>query len=66
MGTTTHPTYLTSDEAAQLLHYTTGHLANLRSKGTGLPYHKVGRRCLYRREDIEAYISDSRIEPLTA
>lgn len=34
---------------------TPGQLANLRSRGEGPPYIKLGSRVLYRREDIEAY-----------
>jgi hypothetical protein len=30
-------------------------------RGGGPPYHKVGRRCLYRREDVEAWFAARRV-----
>ncbi len=41
----------------------TGQLANLRSRGEGPPYIKLGSRVLYRREDIEAYEAANIVAP---
>lgn len=38
-------------------------MLNHRKKGSGPPYYKIGGRCLYRPEDIEAWIDASRIDP---
>lgn len=37
-------------------------LANLASLGKGPPYHKVGRRCFYRYEDLVNWITRSPIK----
>ena len=37
-------------------------LANLASLGKGPPYHKVGRRCFYRYEDLVNWITRNRVK----
>ena len=38
-------------------------LAQLRSRGVGPRYHKVGRRILYRGSDLNRYLDECVIEP---
>jgi hypothetical protein len=34
-----------------------------RARGEGPPYHKVGRRCLYKWAEVEAWLESKRVEP---
>lgn len=34
-----------------------------RARGEGPPYHKVGRRCLYRWAEVSAWLESKRVEP---
>lgn len=34
-----------------------------RSRGKGPPYYKVGRRCLYKWHEVEAWLESKRTEP---
>lgn len=56
---TAHPTertpILTPRVLASRWDMSQGHLANLRSEGSGPPYVKLGSRILYRLEDVENY-----------
>jgi len=47
---------LTASEAASLLGLATSTLAKLRLSGNGPVYCKLGRRVVYRREDLEAWL----------
>jgi predicted DNA-binding transcriptional regulator AlpA len=54
---TTHdPITLIAGEAAKLLGLAPSTLAKLRLTGDGPVYCKLGRRVLYRREDLEAWL----------
>ncbi len=48
--------YLTQDDAAQLLHLSTRTLERLRHEGTGPEFMKAGRRVLYSRSGIDAWL----------
>ena len=48
---------LTEHEAADVTRLSTRTLERMRSTGTGPQYAKLGRRVLYRRADLEAWIS---------
>lgn len=55
--------FLTAAEAAQMLRLADGTLANLRSRGAGPPYTRVGDRgrILYRLSDIEEWLAMRRV-----
>jgi predicted DNA-binding transcriptional regulator AlpA len=57
--TSSNPT-LTADEAAKFLGLAISTLAKSRLSGNGPVYCKLGRRVVYRREDLEAWL-DSRV-----
>jgi excisionase family DNA binding protein len=52
------PDYLTLPEAAQLMRTTESALYQWRHHKTGPPSMKVGRRVLYRRESLLAWLSE--------
>jgi predicted DNA-binding transcriptional regulator AlpA len=54
--TTNNPITLTACEAAKILGLATSTLAKLRLSGTGPVYCKLGRRVVYRRKDLEAWL----------
>lgn len=49
---------LTAPEAAEVLRTTTAALAAHRHRGTGPDFVRAGRRILYRRSAIEAWLHD--------
>jgi len=49
--------YVTTPEAAKLLHLSPRTLERRRSRGDGPRFHKAGRRVLYRIDEIEAWLS---------
>jgi predicted DNA-binding transcriptional regulator AlpA len=51
---------LTADEAGKVLGLATSTLAKLRLSGNGPVYCKLGRRVVYRREDLETWL-ESRV-----
>lgn len=53
----------TPDEVAAHMHTTTASLAQDRYKGMGVPYIKVGRRVLYRWNDVQAYLDANTVTP---
>jgi len=58
--TTNDPISLTAGEAAKVLGLAPSTLAKLRLSGNGPVYCKLGRRVVYRREDLAAWL-DSRV-----
>ncbi|WP_073476976.1 helix-turn-helix domain-containing protein [Desulfatibacillum alkenivorans] len=52
---------LTAKETALYLRTTPGALANLRLRGDGPPYVKMGRRVLYDQKDLEAWIDSHKV-----
>jgi hypothetical protein len=50
--------YLSTKETAHLFGLSASNLTKLRVYGGGPLFYKLGRRVLYRRQDIEAWISD--------
>jgi len=59
------PTHDTSDTpgAATILGISPGHLRNLRSQGEGPAFYRVGRRVIYKRADLDAFLASCRVEP---
>ncbi len=53
---TNDPLTLTADQAAKLLGLAPSTLAKLRLNGSGPLYCKLGRRVVYRRADLEAWL----------
>src|SRR5260370_33899858 len=58
--TTSDPITLTANEAAKVLGLAPSTLAKLRLSGNGPIYCKLGRRVVYRREDLSAWL-ESRV-----
>jgi predicted DNA-binding transcriptional regulator AlpA len=58
--TTHNPITLTAREAATILGLAASTLAKLRLSGNGPLYCKLGRRVVYRREDLDAWL-ESRV-----
>jgi hypothetical protein len=54
--------FMTGDDVAALVHVTPGALANMRYRGDGPRGYKVGKRILYRRDDVERWL-ETRREP---
>ena len=50
--------YLDTNETADLVRRPASTLAYWRQRGEGPPYAKVGKRVLYRREDVEAWLEE--------
>lgn len=44
---------------AQMFDLNVGSLANMRSKRTGPPFFKVGRKVIYRISDVESWITEN-------
>lgn len=62
MTSTALPRLFSDEEAAEYLHTASGTLAVWRCTGrVNLPYVKIGRRVLYREDDLKAFI-ESRIQ----
>jgi hypothetical protein len=57
------PELLTPREAARYLRTTTNSLAQDRYLNRGVAFHKVGKRVLYARADVEAYLAAGRTDP---
>lgn len=55
--------YLTPKQLAKLIGRAEGTLGNDRYLRRGIPYIKIGHKCLYRRSDVEAYLDKHRIDP---
>ena len=54
---------LLREEAAALIRRSPAVLANMAYRGVGPTYVKAGRRVLYRRSDLEAWLRANTIEP---
>lgn len=61
MGDVATTIHLSAPDLALRWSVTVGHLANLRSAGTGPAYLKLGGRVLYRLTDVEDYEQQSRV-----
>jgi predicted DNA-binding transcriptional regulator AlpA len=64
MSTAIHP-LMSSEELADYLGTTTQRLATHRMKGTGPRFVKEGRRVLYRRAEVEAWLDSNTRERTT-
>lgn len=51
------------DQVAEILHTTTGSLAQDRYLNRGIPYVKHGRKVLYRWADVYAYLDQHTVVP---
>lgn len=56
------PLLLPVEDAAQWLGLSCSYLNKLRVFGGGPPFHKIGRRVLYRRDDLEQWLNGRRFE----
>lgn len=56
------PIVLNADQAANSLGLSVSTLAKLRLSGGGPIYSKLGRRVVYRREDLECWIAENRFQ----
>jgi excisionase family DNA binding protein len=54
--------YLSTPEAAVIIGVSTATLRRLRGAGMGPIYVKIGRRVIYRRTDLDAWMRSLRIE----
>jgi hypothetical protein len=54
---------ITQAQVSEMLHLHPGVLCNWRVQGRGPIYIKVGRKVLYRLQDVESWIEGQRIEP---
>lgn len=54
---------LDSPTVATLLGLARGSLANMRSRGEGPPFCRLGRAIRYRPEDVEAWVKSARVVP---
>jgi excisionase family DNA binding protein len=62
---TAHSPLLTHDEAAAWLRSSERTLERWRGNGTGPRFVRLGRRVVYRPEDLEAWVEDRRCSDLT-
>jgi hypothetical protein len=53
----------TPQEIAAYLHTTPGRLAQMRHHATGPKYIRIGRRILYRWDDVREYLKANTIDP---
>jgi predicted DNA-binding transcriptional regulator AlpA len=58
--------WLTSDETADLIRQSLAQLYWLNSRGDGPPRYRTGRRILYRRSEVIAWLESRRVEPAAA
>jgi len=49
--------YLTTKQTAELSGLSISYLNKLRCLGGGSPFLKVGRKCIYRRDEFEAWLA---------
>ena len=56
--------FFTSAQVAEILNISEVTLRNLRSKGKGMPFYKVGRLVRYRRKDVVDYLRKNVHKPL--
>jgi hypothetical protein len=57
------PEFMTPKETAQVVRKTEGTLATDRYLDRGIPYHRAGRKILYARADVLAYLAAGRTDP---
>lgn len=48
---------------AEFIDYSPKTLRNYRSSGKGPPYYKIGRKILYKREELLTWVEKHRIDP---
>ena len=57
------PEFMTPRETAEVVRKTENSLAQDRYLRRGLPYTSSGRKILYARADVEAYLTSRRLDP---
>ena len=62
MTDTPNPDRMTTQQAADYLGFSSGYLVNLRSKGEGPAYYKLGG-VFYRQTDLDAFIESKKVTP---
>lgn len=55
--------FLNDVQAAALINYSPKTLRNYRHARRGPTYHKIGKKILYRRKDLLAWVEKHRIDP---
>ena len=63
MNTPTTPKALNERQVSEAYGMSVSSLQKHRMKRTGPPYVKIGRRCFYLADDLEAYFEQHRIDP---
>lgn len=61
MGVNGSP-YLTAEEAADYLRVSVHTLRAYRNQGKGPPYHRIGGKTLYHRDEVDAWVQSGRQE----
>ncbi|MBW1824535.1 MAG: helix-turn-helix domain-containing protein [Deltaproteobacteria bacterium] len=56
--------FVSENEVARITGLSVQTLRNNRFKHRGIPYHKVGRRVLYKIKDVYKYLEGHRIKPV--
>lgn len=54
---------ITTTELAEMLHMTPSAIAVQRHLGKGPPYHKINRKVLYSKQDVDDWLNQNRINP---
>jgi hypothetical protein len=58
-----NPTYLTENEVSKITKRAVPTLRSDRHRNIGIPYRKVGRKVLYRLDEVFQFIESHKIEP---
>jgi predicted DNA-binding transcriptional regulator AlpA len=66
MGTSTDETWLDVPQFAELAHTTLKGIYAINFSGEGPPRYKVGKRVLYKRSEVLAWMESRRVEPAQA
>lgn len=56
------PVYLTEKEVKILTGFALSTLRNARFQRKGIPYHKIGRSCRYKLDDVLVYMDAHKVE----
>lgn len=56
------PKYMKAEQVSELLDITEASLAQDRYRNEGIPYIKIGKRVRYERDDVLAYLEQSKVQ----